>query len=208
MNPLKKKNVPWWIWVATAAALAIMVVPFTQKETRAVHIVGAGAIAALDAADAPEGHAFRLRTEATESIAETAVRFQKILEIRPAAVVVGFDTTQLEGEIALSGHQALVHAVVVAAERNPAPVYMLPFVPPLEADQDLTSRANEMNEWMTDEVCTRKKIRCVEMPAETRSERNAHRALRDVVRTALTTEPAPTPEAPEPTPVAEPQASL
>lgn len=186
MNPMKKKNVPWWVWLAVTAAVLVFLVPIARDDRVYVHVVGSGTLALLTRADAPEGVKLRLRTKMHEAPAETAKRVEKVLQVWPDTVIIGFDGSQLRthgGSIQMA--QRIVRKVVTKAGQSDSDVYMIGFVPAPGATQEAIAATAVANEWWTEEICSDSRIRCIAPPPHIDEPEEARAAIRDAIEAAL-----------------------
>ena len=183
---MKKRNVPWWIWVAVAAAFAVLFSMLSRETGPEVYVVGAGAIAELRRADAPAGMSLRLRTKKQESIGRTTARVTKVLGVWPDTLVVGFDTSDLTPENGgIEAAQEAFRYFLQTASRTDTHVYVVGFMPGPDATPEAIASASVMNAWWRVEICGRSATVCIEPPLFTNDPEDARERRRDAIEHGL-----------------------
>jgi hypothetical protein len=183
---MKKRNVPWWIWLAVGAASLVVIAMLVKEELPEVYVVGGGAIAQIGPVDAPEGVRFRVRASSEETIERTAARVEKVLGLWPASLVLGFDTSALSVENGdLPAAQAAVRDLVAMAAHTSTRLYSIGFMPSPHATPEAIAAASVMNAWWRVEICADPKIHCVEPPPFSDDPEESRRMVRTAIERAL-----------------------
>ncbi|MEQ8275982.1 MAG: hypothetical protein RMA76_38720 [Deltaproteobacteria bacterium] len=179
-------KVPWPVWLALVPAIGIGLNEIRKGGRLRVEVAGAGPVALLAEAPAPDGLRWGMDANRSASLADTVANVEKMLALHPGIVVFGIDADPVaRGELDAERVKQELAKLAVHAHRSATVTVIVQPHALIDPTPEGAAALEAIDAWWRQDVCRiHRRLRCVSLegrdPATLRAA--MHAAIVDAVR--------------------------